>query len=157
MASDPSPDRPYIGVGVLLWRDRQLLLGERVMQDGSHCWQFPGGHIEAGESVSRCAVRELREETGIEMSPPVQIAFTDKPFRVSGRRYITLFVSGQCPHGVEAENPEPGKCRGWKWFHYDQLPASLFEPVLILLDQLKADDIDLYALCHRDSGGRESP
>ena len=157
MAHHSSSDRPYIGVGVLLWRDRQLLLGERVMPDGSQRWQFPGGHIEPGESVSGCALRELHEETGIEMSSPVQVAFTDKPFRVSGRRYITLFVSGQCPQGVDAENREPDKCRGWQWFHYDRLPSPLFEPVTILLEQLNAEHVDLYDLCHRDSGDSESP
>jgi 8-oxo-dGTP diphosphatase len=123
------------------------------MHDGSHRWQFPGGHIEPDEPVSQCALRELREETGIEMTSPVQVAFTDKPFHVCGRRYITLFVSGQCPQGVDAENREPGKCRGWAWFDYERLPSSLFEPVAILLDQLNAEGVDLYDLCHRKPVG----
>ena len=30
-------------------------------------WVLPGGHIEVGESLEECAVREIKEETGIEI------------------------------------------------------------------------------------------
>lgn len=142
-----STQRPYIGVGVLLWRGDRLLLGERVMADGSHCWQLPGGHLEQGESVSQCAGRELLEETGIVCSSPRLVGFTDRPFLVSGRHYVTLFVTGECPDDAEAVNLEPGRCAGWKWWRHDELPSPLFEPVVILLDQLSSAGGDLYELC----------
>ena len=149
--------RPRIGVGVLLWRDDRLLLGERVMPGGDTVWQLPGGHLEAGESVSLCAVRELREETGIDMSSPRLVGFTDRPFTVAGHHYVTLFVSGDCPQAAEAANLEPERCMGWKWFPYDALPAPLFEPISILLEQVSVTGEDLYGLCRRHPGVTVSP
>lgn len=34
-------------------------------------WDFPGGHLEAGENSRQALVRELREELGVEITPPV--------------------------------------------------------------------------------------
>jgi len=52
-----------ISAGVILFRDRQQR--EYLMLDyGSH-WDFPKGHIEAGEDPETTARRELQEETGI--------------------------------------------------------------------------------------------
>ena len=65
--SDKNVVRPTIGVGVLVWREKQLLLGKRLADKQDICWQFPGGHLENNESVIECAVRELREETGLKV------------------------------------------------------------------------------------------
>ncbi|MBE9564847.1 MAG: NUDIX domain-containing protein, partial [Proteobacteria bacterium] len=49
--SDKNAMRPIIGVGVLVWREKQLLLGKRLADSKDVCWQFPGGHLENNESV----------------------------------------------------------------------------------------------------------
>ena len=134
-------DRPYIGVGVLLWQERHLLLGKRICADGDSCWQFPGGHLEGDESVIECASREVLEETGLNISDPVHLAVTDRSFRVGQDRYITLFVSCDYVSG-DPVLVEPDKCECWRWFDYQKLPQPLFEPVEILLSQYH----DLYAL-----------
>lgn len=133
--------QPIIGVGVLVWRDGKLLLGKRINNDGSICWQFPGGHLEHGESVTDCARREVWEETGIKVSQLRHLGFTDKPFEVDQRRYITLLVS--CVHeSGEVNTREPEKCDGWQWFDYPVLPSPLFLPIT----QFMAQQNDLYAL-----------
>jgi 8-oxo-dGTP diphosphatase len=52
----------------LVFRDGKLLITRRPA--GAHLgglWEFPGGKREAGETLSECLVRELREELGIEV------------------------------------------------------------------------------------------
>ena len=48
--------------------DRALLV-ERAAPPGVGEWSIPGGHLEADESPRAAAVRELREETGVEAAP----------------------------------------------------------------------------------------
>ncbi len=129
--------RPYVGVGVLVWKADCLLLGKRINPDGEGIWQFPGGHLEAGETVTQCAVREVCEETGIEISDMIQAGFTDELFSTAGRQYVTLYVSAAYVSG-EPRVLEPEKCHCWQWFHYDELPAPLFRPITNLLKQVPA-------------------
>jgi 8-oxo-dGTP diphosphatase len=55
-----------VAVGVLLQADGRFLLTSRP--EGkvyAGCWEFPGGKLEAGESVAQALRRELQEELGI--------------------------------------------------------------------------------------------
>lgn len=123
-----------IGVGVLVWRGQQLLLGQRIAKDQSTCWQFPGGHLEYGESVIECAVREVSEETSLTVKNLRHFGFTDKAFSVGGCQYITLLVSCEYDAG-EARALEPEKCNVWQWFDSQKLPEPLFKPIQIFLAQ----------------------
>ena len=59
------PDRPYVGVGIVVFRDSEVLLAERGKPPIRHRWSIPGGAQEIGETVHEAAHRELREETGL--------------------------------------------------------------------------------------------
>jgi mutator protein MutT len=61
-----STDRPVVGCLAVVKRGEKILLVRRAKAPGIGKWGFPGGHLEMGETVSECAVRELREETGVE-------------------------------------------------------------------------------------------
>lgn len=143
--SDMNMLRPMIGVGVLVWRDRQLLLGRRIMKQQENVWQFPGGHLEQGESVIECAAREVLQETALTVKSLRHLGFTDKPFAMAGHQYISLLVSCIYDSG-ELQTLEPDKCEGWQWFDYRRLPSPLFSPIEIFLSQHS----DLYQL-HNDS------
>ncbi len=52
---------PQVGVGVLILRDGKVLLGRRKGSHGAGCWSAPGGHLEFGEAVEDCALREALE------------------------------------------------------------------------------------------------
>lgn len=55
---------PTLGVAVVIIEERELLLGER--RDGG--WCIPCGHVEWDESVEVAAVREMDEETGLQVA-----------------------------------------------------------------------------------------
>lgn len=128
--------RPFIGVGVLIWKGQQLLLGNRMSTGQSSCWQFPGGHLEADESVCECAKREALEETGLTVTGLRHLGFTDRSFIDNGRSYITLLVSSEYSAG-ELQVVEPDKCECWQWFDYRQLPEPLFQPIMLFMAQQK--------------------
>jgi 8-oxo-dGTP diphosphatase len=59
------PTRPYVGVGVVVFRDDRVLLVRRGTPPRRHGWSIPGGAQEIDETVRETAHRELFEETGI--------------------------------------------------------------------------------------------
>jgi len=62
------PERPLVGVGVILVKDRQILLVKRGHEPNKGMWSIPGGLIKLGETAEEAAIREVREETGLEVS-----------------------------------------------------------------------------------------
>ena len=67
-----APDRPVVevAVGVLFDAHGQFLLTTRPAgKVYAGYWEFPGGKLEAGETIEQALIRELREELGIEALP----------------------------------------------------------------------------------------
>ena len=61
------PDRPYVGVGVVVFRGTHVLLAKRGKQPRRFTWSIPGGAQEINETIRDAAIREVREETGLEI------------------------------------------------------------------------------------------
>lgn len=74
-------DSVHVAVGVVRNSQDQVLIAQR--QAGVHlagCWEFPGGKVEAGESVCEALSRELREELGIEIGPASPLIKVDHTY-----------------------------------------------------------------------------
>lgn len=56
---------PRVGVGVVIWRDNKVLLVKRGKQPRAGQWSLPGGRQLVGETVREAAIREVLEETGL--------------------------------------------------------------------------------------------
>ena len=63
------PQRPILGVGALIFRDDSILLVQRAKEPLKGYWSLPGGVLETGESLAEGIMREVREETGLEVEP----------------------------------------------------------------------------------------
>ena len=59
--------RPELCVGAVTIADDSLLVVQRATDPGAGRWSLPGGRVEAGELVAEAVVREVAEETGIEV------------------------------------------------------------------------------------------
>ena len=57
-----------VAAGAAIFRNDQILLLHRSpLASNPGAWDLPGGHVEPGETLSRAARREVREETGFEV------------------------------------------------------------------------------------------
>ena len=67
MASEPR--QPVVGVGAVVIRDGRVLLIRRGKEPLRGRWLVPGGTVELGETLEEAVVREILEETGLEVTP----------------------------------------------------------------------------------------
>ncbi|WP_342618715.1 NUDIX domain-containing protein [Rhodoferax sp. GW822-FHT02A01] len=117
------PDRPVteVAVGVLVRADGAFLLTSRpVGKPYAGYWEFPGGKLEAGESVEQALRRELHEELGIDIGAvtPWRVEMVDYPHALVRLNFCKVFEWQGELQMREAQN-----------FSWEQLPVQV-QPVL---------------------------
>ena len=75
------PKQPIIGVGAVIIKDGKILLEKRKNDPGKGKWSIPGGLVELGESVEQTVIREVKEETGLDVEKPEHIDVVDNIIR----------------------------------------------------------------------------
>ncbi|MBW4691490.1 MAG: A/G-specific adenine glycosylase [Lyngbya sp. HA4199-MV5] len=101
----PLPHK-MIGVAVI-WNNQGQILIDRRRQEGllGGLWEFPGGKVEADETIAACIQREIREELGIEITVGDRLIVVDHAyshFRVTLNVHHCCYVSGE-PQAIECD------------------------------------------------------
>ena len=93
MSSRAYPDRPFVGVGaVIVDAGARVLLVKRRYEPLAGQWSLPGGAVDVGETLAECVVRELHEETGLEVEIGPVIEVFDRITRDGDGRVQYHFV-----------------------------------------------------------------
>ncbi|MEU6660256.1 NUDIX domain-containing protein [Streptomyces sp. NPDC046821] len=125
----PEPTGETVAAGVLLFDEEdRVLLVDPTYKAG---WEFPGGVVEPGEAPARAGVREVAEETGIQLAelPGLLVVDWEAPVAPAFGGLRLLFDGGRLD-GTEAERvllPGP-ELRGWR-FVTEQEAAGMLPPV----------------------------
>ncbi len=64
------PRKPVLGVGAIILDGNQMLLEKRKNSPANGKWSVPGGLVELGETTEQAIIREVKEETGVEVYNP---------------------------------------------------------------------------------------
>ena len=64
------PDQPIVGVGAIALSEGKILLEKRKNEQGKGKWSIPGGVVDLGESLEQAVIREVKEETCLEVDAP---------------------------------------------------------------------------------------
>ena len=69
------PDRPILGVGAVVLMDGRVVLVKRAHEPLKGEWSLPGGVVELGETLEQAIVREVAEETGldVQVGPVIEV------------------------------------------------------------------------------------
>jgi len=112
-----------VTVHIFFLRGSQILLARRYntgYEDGNY--SVPAGHLDGGEPVRLAAVREAREEVGVELSP-ADLRLVGVFHRGEDQERVDFFVVAEKWRG-EPYNAEPDKCDELHWAHLDDLPTN---------------------------------
>jgi 8-oxo-dGTP diphosphatase len=71
------PKRPVVGVGAIILNGDKILLEKRKNSPGKGKWSVPGGLVELGERIEQAAIREVKEETGLDVYEPRLVDIVD--------------------------------------------------------------------------------
>lgn len=105
---------PKIAVGtVIRMPDDRIVLVRRAIEPGYGKWVFPGGYVDRGEEITLAAIREAREESGLE----VRLGHLINIYSYAGRTpiivvYAAIYVAGDLmvdDEGLEARAFEPAE------------------------------------------------
>src|SRR5579864_6185592 len=86
------PELPLVGVGAIIIDRSRVLLVKRAHPPIQGQWSIPGGVLEVGEMVREAAVREAREETGLEVEPGELLGVFDRVLRDAEHRVQYHYV-----------------------------------------------------------------
>jgi 8-oxo-dGTP diphosphatase len=108
---------PKVAVGTIITagNDDRIVLVRRAIEPGYGLWVFPGGYVDRGEEVTAAAIREAREEAGLEVRLDGLINIYSYP----GRPLIIIVYSATTIGGELCTDEE---CLEARLFHHAEIP-----------------------------------
>ena len=111
-----------------------VLLIKRKNEPYKACWAFPGGFVNIDESAEDAAIRELKEETELEVSRVEQLKAYSNPDRDPRERVITIAFIAES-HIKDVKGGDDAKEA--RWFDISNLPPLAFDHEQILNDAIE--------------------
>ena len=130
-----------VGIGVMIKDGNKILLGHRSAKRKDtggifepDTWTLPGGKQEYDETVIDTAIREVKEETNLDIKNPEVFSVSDD-FQPD-RHFVTIEMITEEFSG-ELKIMEPTKEDDWQWFDLNDLPDNIYSPSRVFIEKYK--------------------
>ena len=121
-----------LGVRVLVRNaDGEILLIRHTYVSG---WHMPGGAVDRGEAMAEAAVREVREECGVDLLERPRLVSIHTNEALKGRDHVGFFIASQWTEGLHFLKPN-AEVAEMGFFALDQLPNETTKPTRSRLDE----------------------
>jgi ADP-ribose pyrophosphatase YjhB (NUDIX family) len=125
------PARPFLGASTACFRDGRVLLAARGRPPLEGVYSLPGGLVEPGETLAEAALRELREEVGVEAKllgfvMPVEVIERDP----EGRVRLHIVIAAHAARWVSGEPQTGPEARDVRWFTETEIDSHPTTPGL---------------------------
>jgi len=122
-------------------RELKVLLVERGIDPFKGMWAFPGGFMRIDETAEECARRELKEETGLELSYIRQLGTFTGVHRDPRERVVSIAFYSLARHSEVRGGDDAAKA---KWWAIDDVPQLAFDHDYILRQAMKRIRQDIH-------------
>lgn len=123
------PIHPIPGVGAIVVGSEGILLARRDKAPGTGLWSIPGGGVELGETQIQSAIREVKEETGVECEVLELVSTFDLITEDDDGAIEYHFLLNHYMAKAVTEKAQPENADGEVgWFHPDNLPHDMASP-----------------------------
>ena len=112
-------------------RSGEVLLVRRANEPYKGCWALPGGFMEMDETIEQCAVRELKEETGLAVAPAeaAMVGVFSAPGRDPRGRTVTVAYRVDVAEAAPVAGDDAAEVR---WWPLAALPPLAFDHAEII-------------------------
>ncbi len=128
------PEKPIVGVGVLIREGEKYLLIRRAAEPDAGLWSIPGGLVELGERAAEAARREALEETGLDVVIDEVLSVVDKIVEDDEERIKYHFVIVDYLAKVRGGNLKASSdASDARWMEASKFPSYELSPTLVQL------------------------
>ncbi|MBI2995904.1 MAG: NUDIX hydrolase [Candidatus Melainabacteria bacterium] len=99
--------RPNFRVSIIVVNEKEEILLVQHKKASRYYWVLPGGRIEYGESFQDCAVRELKEETNLDIKFGKVVFLSEAIAPDRSRHIINIYATGEVLGGELKIGNEP--------------------------------------------------
>ena len=115
-------NNPAIATSIALIKDKKILLAKRKIEPQKGMWDILGGFVDAGETIEDAAVREMKEETGLDVRIEEYLGSVADIY--NGRPSLPVMIRVEMIY----DNQKPiaqDDVEELKWFSIDEIPEKL--------------------------------
>ena len=135
------PSQVKVGLGLLVVKDGQILLGKRKGSHGAGEYSGPGGHLEPLERLEDSLLREVAEEVGPAFKVKnLRFLCVSNITNYAPKHYVDIGMTAVWEAG-EPQVMEPDKQEGWDWYDMESPPSPLMPNVALYIQAYKTGKV----------------